>query len=225
MKIIKKILRRIKRKNTNSIKAIIFDYDGVIMDSFGSVFNAYKKICESLKITCPNSIDDFRKIYGYSFIDLHKNLGIKNNDTDYVHDIFKNEMVASEHKIFPGILDVLDELKDKYSLFLVTSSHSDEVLKKIKIFALESFFKQIYCGADKKIRKADLIKGLLKENNYSTKNVISIGDRLIDYDVAKKVGIRDENIILVRYGWGLDESKINKAKVANNPKEILNFIA
>lgn len=214
-----------KKGSTNSIKAVIFDYDGVIMDSFGSVFNAYKKICESLKVSCPDNVDEFRNMYGYSYRDLHRNLGIKDADTNYVQDFFEREMVGSEHEIFPGILEVLNELSGAYDLFLVTASHSNEVLKKLKIFDLKRFFKQIYCGADKKIRKADLIKSLLEENNHSTENVISIGDRLIDYDVAKKVGIRDENIILVRYGWGLDESKINKAKVVNSPKEILNFIS
>ncbi len=224
MKIIEKILNKFKRKNKNSIKAVIFDYDGVIMDSFASVFEAYKKICESLKISCPNNIDDFRNIYGYNYLDLHRNLGIKDDDTDYVQEVFKREIVESQHKIFPGISEVLNSLSDKYDLFLVTASHSDEVFKKLKIFDLERFFRKIYCGADKNIRKKDLINELLKENNYSTEDVISIGDRLIDYDVAKKVGIRDENIILVRYGWGLDESKIGKVKVASNPEEILNFI-
>ncbi len=167
MGIIKEIYNKIRSKNIKSVKAIIFDYDGVIMDSFVSVFEAYKKICHDLGIICPNNIEDFRNIYGYSYRDLHKNLGIKDSDVDFVHDFFGREMVRSEHKIFPGIIEVLNCLSKKYDLFLVTASHSDEVLKKIKIFNLERFFKKIYCGADQKIRKSELIKGLLKECGYS----------------------------------------------------------
>ncbi len=205
------------------IKAIIFDYDGVIMDSFGSVFKAYKKICYELGVVCPDNIDDFKGIYGYNYRELHKNLGIKESDTEFIHDFFKREIAKSEHKIFPGIIKVLDYLSKEYELFLVTASHSDEVLKKLKIFNLERFFKKVYCGADQKIRKGELIKSLLKEKNYSVNDIISIGDRLIDYDIAKMLGIRDENIILARYGWGLDESKIGKVKVINKPEEILDL--
>ena len=69
-----------------------------------------------------------------------------------------------------------------------------------------------------------MVASLLSENKYLSDEIISIGDRAIDYEVSKKAGIDDNNIILVDYGWGLDKSKIGKVKIANNPKEILSLI-
>jgi phosphoglycolate phosphatase-like HAD superfamily hydrolase len=65
---------------------------------------------------------------------------------------------------------------------------------------------------------------LISENNYSQDEVISIGDRAIDYKVAKEAGLNDDNIILVTYGWGLDKSKIGNVKIADKPNDVLNFI-
>jgi phosphoglycolate phosphatase len=206
------------------IKVIIFDYDGVIVDSFGSVFESYKVICNRFNVCCPDSIEDFRKMYGYSYIDCYKNLGIKEENFGEAYDIFQTEIIKREHGIFPEILEVIQKLSKTYKLFLVTASHSNEVLPKLKKFNLTDYFEKIYCGADDRIRKSDLFNELLSVNNYSTSEIISIGDRAIDYDVAKKVGISDDNIILVTYGWGLDKSRIGKVNIAESPIDILNFL-
>lgn len=206
------------------IKAIIFDYDGVIADSFANVFEAYKKICGHFQVACPETIDDFRKVYGYSYMECLENLGIDENDFLEANSIYKNEIIKSEHQIFAGISDVIKKLSEKYKLYLVSASHSEEVIPKIVKFGLLGFFEGIYCGADQNTRKSAMIIDLLNENNYSPDEVISIGDRAIDYEVAQKAGISDDNIILVTYGWGLDKNRIGKVKIADAPGDILKFI-
>ena len=206
------------------IKAVIFDYDGVIVDSFVSVFEVYKKICKHFNVKCPKTIDDFRITYGYNYIECLKNLGIQKNNFEEANAIYLREIVKMEHDIFADVTDVINELAQKYKLFLVSASHSNEILPKIEKFGLIKSFKKIYCGADKKTSKSDMIMGLLLENKYLADEIISIGDRAIDYEVSKKAGIDDNNIILVDYGWGLDKNKVGKVKIANNPKKILNLI-
>ena len=47
---------------------------------------------------------------------------------------------------------------------------------------------------------------------------------IFDYEAAQKAGIPDENIILVTYGWGLDQSRIGNVKIADTPEDIFKFI-
>ena len=206
------------------VKVIIFDYDGVIVDSFPSVFAVYQKICQKFGVAFPEDIETFRVVYGYSYFECLKNLGISEDDFDVVQSMFKNEIVKMDHKVFQDISEVITELAKNYKLFLVSSSHSQEVLPKIAKLGLAISFEKIYCGADQKSHKSALFKEVLRDFDYSPEEVIIIGDRAIDYDSAKRLGIDDRNIILVNYGWGLDKNRIGNAKVAENPKEILNLI-
>jgi phosphoglycolate phosphatase len=205
------------------IKAIIFDYDGVIVDSFESLFKAYQKICKFFKVNCPTDMNNFRKIYGYNYIECFNNLGIQEKDFSKANEIYKNEMSVMKHRLFPGIAEVINELSKRYKLYLVSASFSQEILPRLKAHNLSKPFERIYCGADKKVRKSEIINSILDKYNYLPSEVISIGDRAIDYDVAKKVGLKDENIILVTYGWGLDRSRIGNSNVVDNPGDILNI--
>ncbi len=206
------------------IKAIIFDYDGVIVDSFSSLHKAYKKICKKFKVPYPEDIEEFRVLYGYSFRDCLKNLGIKEENFDEATNIYGQEIIKMKHQVFPGIFEILQELNNKYTLYVVSAAFSREVLTKLKKFKIFNFFKDIYCGADQKTRKSQLFLNLFKKEKLRKNQVLIIGDRLVDYDSAKRVGIKDDNIILVRYGWGLDESSLSGIKIADKPADILKLI-
>ncbi len=59
-----------------SIKCIIFDYDGVIVDSFDSMHAVYQILCKELGYNCPTDREIFRKMYGRDYKDLYVSLGI-----------------------------------------------------------------------------------------------------------------------------------------------------
>lgn len=206
------------------IKAIIFDYDGVIVDSFAGVFLVYQKICDYFGVVCPEDIEEFRKMYGYNYIECLTNLGVAEKDFDEAQQIYQEEIVKINHGIFNSILEVIAKLSSKYNLYLVSASHSSEVLPRIEKFGLSKYFEKIYCGADQKTRKSVMMSQVINDNNYFPEEIISIGDRAIDYVASKEVGLNDKNIIMVTYGWGLDKNLIGGSKIADNPMEILNFI-
>jgi len=85
------------------IKLIIFDYDGVIVDSFKTVYEVYKIICQKLGVKKPKNIEVFRNIYGYNLIECQENLGIAPANFKKAGKIFEEEVVKKNPKLFNGM--------------------------------------------------------------------------------------------------------------------------
>lgn len=206
-------------------KAIIFDYDGVIVDSFPSVYKVYLKICRELNKKCPSNLEDFKKIYGYSSRDLLKNLDISGNGVDKANLIYGREIVKIDSPLFNGIKEVVEKLSKKHSLVLISSSPREEVMQKLYRGGLSNKFKLIF-ASDKlgPMRKPAAIKKTMEELNLNPEEIIMIGDRTIDYDEGFSAGIPSENIIIVNYGWGYDKEKIPKQVFVERPLDLLKII-
>lgn len=209
------------------IKLIIFDYDGVIMDSFSTVHEVYMTMCESLGKDCPEKFEDFKNIYGYNSKELIKRLGFSEEDRKKGREIFKREVVKKNPSIFKGIDEVIKKLGEKYSLVLISSNNINEVKQKLKKHGLIEEFDLIFGGSSSPMRKSPVIKKVMKQFNVSPEEVIVIGDRNPDYDKAIEAGLNTSNIILVEYGWGYDKDKIKNNEIktkVNKPEDILKAI-
>ena len=209
------------------IKTIIFDYDGVIVDSFSNVHEAYLIICKELGKQCPSSIETFRKIYGFNFKECYQNLGIVPDEYEKAQKIFKREILTKNPRLFPGIKKVIQELNKKYNLVLVSANYKQEVLQKLGKFGLAEFFTSIMAREnvteEDHVSKSRIIMNFIKKHKLKPGEIISIGDRDIDYVVGQKAGLK--NIILVEYGWGYHKEATPHQKViVRKPADLLKAI-
>lgn len=209
------------------IKTVIFDYDGVIVDSFANIHEVYKIICEELGKQCPTSLEVFRKIYGFNFKECYKNLGITEEEHSKAQAIFKREILKKKPKLFTGIRKVIRDLSKAYDLILVSATYKQEVLQKLNRFGLANFFTAIIAREnateEDHISKSKIIIDFMRRQNLTPEEVISIGDRDIDYVVGKKAGL--QNIILVEYGWGYHkETNPHQSVAVRKPADLLKAI-
>lgn len=211
------------------IKAIIFDYDGVIVDSFTNIYEVYKVICKKLNKKCPDTIDGFRKIYGDTFLDLYRNLKIETQEEkEKAEVIYKEEVLKREPQVFNGIIETIKKLHKKYQLVLITSNYREEAVKKLNKFGILNYFTHIIGKTDDtptNLRKTEEMKKIVKIINLREEEIVTIGDRSIDYKEAKEAGLN--NILLVDYGWGYDLNQIPEYKpkfIIKKPEDILKAI-
>lgn len=205
------------------IKTIIFDYDGVIVDSFSTVFEIYQKMCKEFGIRCPRSLERFREIYGYSMKEARQNLGIDINKYERAEEIFKEEILKKNPKIFDGISEVLSKLSKKYQLFLITANFREEAVQKVKRHNIFKYFTKIFGHDSKKgFLKREAIRHIIERYKFKKDEVLYIGDRNVDYDIAQEAGLN--HVLLVDYGWGYDKNKIKQDVVIKKPVDILKAV-
>ncbi len=188
------------------IKLIIFDYDGVVVDSFSNIHEVYQTIAKEFGVDCPENVEDFRKLYGYNLRECNINLGIPIGKELIINQIFNREILKKKPKLFEGIDNVIKKLSEKYELVLLSSNFKEEIASKTRKFDLKKYFSEIIGKeGDNFIRKSEIIPELLKERKITIDEVIFIGDRDNDWDACKKIDL--QNIILVNYGWGHTKQK------------------
>ena len=209
------------------IKLIIFDYDGVIVDSFPNVHKVYQTICEKLGKDCPDNLEDFKRIYGHSSSECYSQLGFSEKERIEGNIIFKEEILKKEPKLFEGITETLKELTNNYKLALISSSYKEEVEQKLTKFKLLNFFdfilaKESHVG---RFEKTDSIKKIAKDLELKLDEILLVGDRNVDFVEGKKAGLK--NILLIDYGWGYELKDIpeyEQKAIVKKPKDILEAV-
>ncbi len=208
------------------LKVIIFDYDGVIVDSFPAVHKVYRNISEKLGKRCPKRFSEFKKAYGTNSRELMKRLNFTSDEKAKADAIYREEILKQKPKIFPKIGEVIKDLSKKYKLVLVSSSPHEEVSSKLKSLGVSDFFALTVGGKELgPMKKSEALIKLIKDLSINKEDAVMIGDRIHDYRDAKEAGI--DKIILVEYGWGYDKNQIpeHKQKVTvNTPSDLIKAI-
>jgi phosphoglycolate phosphatase len=210
------------------IKLIVFDYDGVIVDSFKSVHNVYQIICEKFGKECPFELKKFRKEYGKSHIEFMDKREFSDLEKENAAKLFSEEIIKQNHPFYEGVKEVILNLSKNYKLFIVSSNYADEIKKKLEMLGVLDCFDEIIgeiIGNKDISPKSVVIKKILENEGIKGDEAIMIGDREVDYLEAKKAGI--ENVILVEYGWGYNRTELREHKqeiIVNEPKDILTAV-
>ena len=180
----------------NKKKYLIFDYDGVIVDSVhiktDAFVNLYKKYDKNIQLKIANfhikngGISRIEKIKFFHKTYLKKKI---NNDelerlaNQFSKFVYKKVIKAKEIK---GVKKFLSFYSKKKKLFVNSATPEDELNKIIKERKEDIFFYKIY-GSPKS--KFENLTNILKKYNISKKNFIFFGDAKQDLEAAIKCGI------------------------------------
>ena len=179
-------------KKIYNYKFIIFDFDGVIVDSVKIKEEIY---CELFSQISTSELEDIKKyIRNNSHISREEKI-------QYIYkNISKNNLKSLEEltKLFPIILfsklKKIKPIKDiKKFLNLLNSSRKiiisaaprSEIIKIIKDNNLEAYFDEIYGS----IKEKHLVIKEFNKSGIQKKQMIFIGDKLSDFNSAEKAGI------------------------------------
>lgn len=176
----------------NKIKAIIFDYDGVIAESvnvkteaFAELYRPYGKdiVQKVIKHHEANGgVSRYEKFKIY-----HKNYlreDIDQLEIDVLANKFSKLVLQKviDSTYVTGVYDFISSNYQKYDFYISTGTPTDEIETILKQKSLRKFFNEVYGSPEK---KDSHVKKILKKYSYNKNEVVFIGDALSDRDAAR----------------------------------------
>ena len=180
------------------IKNILFDFDGVIIDSmpireagFRLIFQDFDKYLVDRLIDYHNQnggLSRYVKI-DFFFNNILKKPIQKDQSFSYAKsfsDIMKKELVKREYLIIDSLFFIKSNYK-KYNLHIVSGSDEEELQYLCNELGIATYFHSIHGSPTV---KSTLVKKILLDNNYNMNETILIGDSINDLDASNDNGIK-----------------------------------
>jgi len=191
-------------------KSIIFDMDGTLINSGNIIANTINHVRVN------SGLEPMEKSYLLENINNpHINTaeffyGTKNftNKHTKLFETYYEEHCISDIVLYDGIIELLEELKDKFIFTIATNASTIFALQMTKYLKIKHYFKDII-GVNE-IEKAKphpyMINTLINKHHFNKNHTILVGDSHKDLLAAKNA-----NIDFILVNWGFSNHNKNDA--------------
>ncbi len=164
-------------------KVIIFDFDGVIVDTFDFCYQIYKNNSSMTE-------DEYRSKYEGNIYDTLE----KNKPISDFWSLYTPKLLACKPK--EKIENEIEELSKKYTLVIVSSTASSAIKSFLEKFNLNRYFEEIL-GNDIEHSKVKKLQIVLGKYSLPPSSVVFITDTLGDIREGRECGIES-----IAVSWG-----------------------
>lgn len=177
------------------LRAILFDWDGTLLDSYRADARAYVQTFQMLGI--PWGIEDLKRHYSPDWYRVYRAAGMPRNRWAEADRLWRQFYRAERPALQRSARDVLERVSRDYRLALVTSGSSSRVRGQLRAFGLEKFF-PVQVFGDRSPRKKPHpapIQIAMKRLGLEPAACVYIGDAPEDVEMARRAGVAAIGII------------------------------
>ncbi|HYH43893.1 MAG TPA: HAD-IA family hydrolase [Burkholderiales bacterium] len=173
---------------------LVFDWDGTLMDSAGSIAGSLQAACQDLGHAVPSD-RDARYVIGLGLHDAlaHVLPGVPPSEYQRVVERYRHHFLLRDSgtNLFPGVREMVHDLRRDGHLLAVATGKSRRGLDRaLEATGLMHFFDATRC-ADESRSKPDpaMLHWLLEHFGVRTERTLMIGDTTHDLAMADAAGV------------------------------------
>lgn len=177
------------------VKAVIFDFDGVLAESVDIKTEAFRRLFEDRGEDVVNAVTAYHLEHGgvsrfEKFRHIYKEiLRLPLSEEEFERLCRRFEKLVLEGVIaapeVEGAAECLEKLKGRVRLFIVSGTPQEEMRAIVKARKLEHYFEAVLGSPE---TKPELLRKILKDCSLDPGNVVFVGDAMTDYMAAMETG-------------------------------------
>ena len=179
------------------LRAIIFDFDGVILDSVDIKTRAFARLFEEHGPEVQRQVVEHHLAHGgvsrfRKFSYIYENIlrrALPPGESERLGERF-SELVFDEvvkAAWIPGALEFLKEHCTRYRLFIASGTPQEELARIVRLRDLEGYFAGIF-GTP--ATKEEITRAIFAREGLQNSETLLVGDALTDFRAAKTCGVR-----------------------------------
>lgn len=199
-------------------KLILFDFDGVIADSFEVFFREFTSACSEMGFNRLNSREAFLNLFEGNLLFNVIKIGFPPWKLRELFNRFQPRIAKANDSVsaFDGIHEMLRHLSEKHPVYIISSNLTEAVQRFLLREGINTNIRDIL-GADVETSKVKKIKRVWKQ--HPTATAYYIGDTSGDVYEGKEAGA-----ITIAVTWGWHEvERLTRAKphhLVHTPDEL-----
>ncbi|HEK21235.1 MULTISPECIES: HAD family hydrolase [unclassified Mucilaginibacter] len=192
--------------------SVIFDLDGTLWDSTGTVAHAWQTALNKVPFMAGEVMtrERVRSITGMAYDAIFKKL-FPNLADEQRAEVQQQCSIAELDilhrdggELYPGLADTLAYLAQHYQLYIVSNCQSGYIELFLDQHQMHTYFLGHQCYGTKGNPKADNIRDIVNDHNLQAP--VYVGDTTGDHDAATKAGVP---FMFAAYGFGrVEEGQI-----------------
>ncbi len=193
-------------------KALLFDFDGVLVNTAEIWYSVYKESNPNLEYTTFQAMSDG------NFIEAVRD-GIQAG-TFVLDPDYKNKYHAklTEEKVQEALGGIIRKFSNSHKIFIVSSGSEDVIKDYLRSQELLEHFTQVL-GYESHLSKEEKIKHILNTHIVEPHDAVMITDTSGDVLEAKPTGVKTIGVL-----WGLHDEEmlriVNPEKIVKTPSEL-----
>jgi len=171
-------------------KAVLFDWDGTLLNSFAADERAYLAMFQALGIDF--TTEDLARHYHPDWYRVYRAARIHRSRWDEANRIWRAAYSPQSTRLMPGARTVLRSLAKRFTLGLVTSGSRDRVCIQLENLQLTRHFAVCVCSEDASPRKPHPapLKRALDLAGLAPEDCVYVGDSPQDIEMAHRANVR-----------------------------------
>ena len=201
------------------MKLLLFDFDGVLVDSLDVYEKTVTQCLAQINHPLKRGRQEFLELFDGNFYEMLAQKGVDLDKFMTTSVDILSQVNYSEIKPFDAMRPVLQELKKKHCLIVISSNDTPTIREALRLYGFEDIFQEIL-GSDFMLSKKEKILYAIKKYSVMPSDIYYIGDTIGDIKEGKQAGVRT---IGITWGWH-DKTKMvlsNPDYLFDDPQDLL----